>query len=351
MSRLLAAISLSLVAMLASQPVGAEGFDRWSDTAHYEFEYRVDLGSIESSEGQSGRLWLPMPANTRDQQVLSVVVESPLPHREQRDALGNRVAYIDWEGKAPQGEVVFRYTIKRMPSSGIPMDAISAPYDEPARYLQPTRKIPLDGVIAQLGAQEAQGQSSDAAKIRAFYDYVYTNMRYAKNGTGWGQGDAIWACTEKYGNCTDFHSLFMGMARSQGIPARFAIGFPIPHDRTEAEIGGYHCWAEAWDPARGWVPMDASEAWKSQQADAYFGKLPSDRIVFTIGRDLVLNPEQQGDPLNYFIYPYAEVSGRPVEGIETSFRFRRVEGPVTAQTGAPKTKAGGLPLPGDTPAS
>jgi len=138
MSRLLAAISLSLVATLASQPVGAEGFDRWSDTAHYEFEYRVDLGSIESSEGQSGRLWLPMPADTRDQQVLSVVVESPLPHREQRDALGNRVAYIDWEGKAPQGEVVFRYTIKRMPSSGIPVDAISTPYDEPARYLQRT---------------------------------------------------------------------------------------------------------------------------------------------------------------------------------------------------------------------
>jgi len=238
-----------------------------------------------------------------------------------------------------------------MPSSGITADAVSEPYDQPDRYLKPTRKIPLDGVIAQLGAQEAHGQSSDAAKIRAFYDYVYANMRYAKNGTGWGQGDAIWACTEKYGNCTDFHSLFMGMARSQGIPARFTIGFPIPHDRTEAEIGGYHCWAEAWDPARGWVPMDASEAWKSQQADAFFGKLPSDRIAFTIGRDLVLNPEQQGDPLNYFIYPYAEVEGQPVEGIEKSFRFRRVEGPFAAQTGAPNTKAGGPPPPGDAPAS
>jgi transglutaminase-like putative cysteine protease len=320
-----------LLVLLVMQPTIAEGFDPWTDTAHYEFEYRVDLGSIDSKDGQSGRLWLPMPIDTRDQQVLSVAVESPLPHREHRDALGNRIATIDWVGRAPRSEIVFRYTIKRMPSSGTPANAIAALHDEPDRFLQPTRKIPLDGVIAQLGAQETRGKSNTAAKIRALYDYVYANMRYAKDGTGWGQGDAIWACTEKYGNCTDFHSLFMGMARSQGIPARFVIGFPIPHDRTEADIGGYHCWAEAWDSARGWVPMDASEAWKTKQADAYFGKLPSDRIVFTVGRDLMLNPEQRGDPLNYFIYPYAEVAGQPVESIGKSFRFRRVERPLAAR--------------------
>jgi len=327
----LPAFPLTLLTALVIHPAGAESFDRWNDAARYEFEYRVDLGSIDSNDGQRGRLWLPMPADTRDQEVLSVAVESPIPHREQRDVLGNRIATIDWEGKPPQSEIVFRYTVTRRPSSGIPADAVFAPYDEPDRYLHPTKKIPLDGMIAQIGTQEARGQTSDAAKIRAFYDYVYANMRYAKTGTGWGHGDAVWACAEKYGNCTDFHSLFMGMARSQGIPARFVIGFPIPHDRTEADIGGYHCWAQAWDPARGWVPMDASEAWKSKQADAFFGKLPSDRIVFTIGRDLVLNPEQQGDPLNYFIYPYAEVAGQPVEGIEKNFRFRRVERPYAVR--------------------
>ena len=331
MPKSLSVLPLLFVAALTSRPAGAESFDPWRDTAHYEFEYRVELGSIEAGDGQRGRLWLPMPADTRDQQVISVTVESPLPHRERRDALGNRIAYIDWEGKAPLGAIIFRYTVKRTPSSGIPANAVSAPYDRPDRYLQPTRKIPLDGVIAQLGAQQARGRSTDAAVIRAFYDYVYTNMRYAKDGTGWGEGDAIWACTEKYGNCTDFHSLLMGMARSQGIPARFAIGFPIPRDSTEGEIGGYHCWAEAWDRAHGWVPMDASEAWKSRQPDAFFGKLPSDRIVFTIGRDLMLEPEQQGEPLNYFIYPYAEVAGQPVEDIAKSFRFRRLEGPLAAR--------------------
>ncbi|MBW1845411.1 MAG: hypothetical protein JRJ05_13800, partial [Deltaproteobacteria bacterium] len=63
----LAAISFSLVATLASQSAGAEDFDRWGDTAHYEFEYRVELGSMESGDGQRGRVWLPMPADPRDQ--------------------------------------------------------------------------------------------------------------------------------------------------------------------------------------------------------------------------------------------------------------------------------------------
>jgi len=37
---------------------------------------------------------------------------------------------------------------------------------------------------------------------------------------GWGRGDAKWACDAKFGNCTDFHSYFMGLARSKGPPAR-----------------------------------------------------------------------------------------------------------------------------------
>ena len=103
------------------------------------------------------------------------------------------------------------------------------------------------------------------------------------------------------------------------------IGFPISPDETAGPVGGYHCWAEAWDPARGWIPFDASEAWKAKRFDDYFGTLPSDRIAFTIGRDLVLEPPQRSEPLNFFVYPYAEVDGEAVDGVAASFRFRRVE--------------------------
>jgi len=57
------------------------------------------------------------------------------------------------------------------------------------------------------------GSKTPLAKARAIYNYVIATMRYDKSGTGWGNGDAIWACTAKRGNCTDFHSLFIGMMR------------------------------------------------------------------------------------------------------------------------------------------
>jgi hypothetical protein len=45
-------------------------------------------------------------------------------------------------------------------------------------------------------------------------------------------------------------------------------------------------------------------------------------VELSKGRDLVLTPKQQGDPLNYFVYPYAEVDGKAYTSIETSYSFK-----------------------------
>src|SRR6266403_2427893 len=68
----------------------------------------------------------------------------------------------------------------------------------------------------------------------------------------------------------------------------------------------------------------ASEAKKKGMADAYFGTIPNDRIEFTAGRDIVLSPPQRGEPLNYFVYPYAEAEGLPVGPPRAEVRFRRM---------------------------
>jgi transglutaminase-like putative cysteine protease len=163
------------------------------------------------------------------------------------------------------------------------------------------------------------------------YEYVIATMRYDKLGRGWGRGDAIWACSSKYGNCTDFHSVFIGMMRASGVPARFEIGFPLPSDKTEGDIPGYHCWAEFYVNSFGWVPVDASEAWKNPaKREYFFGAHDTNRVQFTLGRDIRLGPEQKGAPLNYFIYPYAELDGKPFSQLQTHFAFR--DWPTTGQT-------------------
>lgn len=347
------AVAVALV--LGSCMLGGSGdaadFDPWTQTARYEFEYRVDLSALPA--GSDRRVWIPAPADTDSQRVLSTEIESPWTHRMTTDWYGNRIIFAEDSGEhVEDSELVARFVVERSPSSGVPPTAQASHPGErldPARYLSAQRKIPLDGVIADIAAHESRGLKSDAEKIRAFYDYVIRTMTYAKHGEGWGAGDAVWACTSKYGNCTDFHSLFIGMARSQGIPARFLIGFPIPADETSSEIASYHCWAEVYQADRGWFPIDASEAKKSSRIEDYYGSIPSDRIEFTVGRDLTLAPPQSGEPANFFIYPYGEVDGRPVESIPARFRFVRFSTePVGVSASA---TGGGLSEPASRPAS
>ena len=160
------------------------------------------------------------------------------------------------------------------------------------------------------------------AKAKELYDIVNGMMRYSKEGTEWGRGDVDWVCDSKYGNCTDFHSLFIALARSEKIPARFEIGFGLPEKRGSGDVAGYHCWAKFKPEGKGWVPVDISEANKNPKLkDYYFGNLTEDRVTFSTGREIVLAPKQDGPPLNFFVYPYVEVSGKPYAADKVKRKF------------------------------
>ena len=165
------------------------------------------------------------------------------------------------------------------------------------------------------------------AAARVLYDVVNGHMKYEKKGTEWGRGDAVWACESGFGNCSDFHSLFISLARSQKIPAKFEVGFPLPEKRGEGDVNGYHCWAKFRPSDKGWVGVDISEANKNpKMKDYYFGNLTEDRIAFSTGRDLTLVPLQKGKPLNFFIYPYVEVGDKvwPGDKIKNHFSYEDV---------------------------
>ena len=74
--------------------------------------------------------------------------------------------------------------------------------------------------------------------------------------------------------------------------------------------------------------MDISEANKNpEMADYYFGNLTEDRVAFSTGRDLTLEPKQDAGPVNFLIYPYVEVDGKvyPQDKIERKFSFKDVK--------------------------
>tara|TARA_B100001123_G_scaffold19149_1_gene21386 strand:- start:13866 stop:14117 length:252 start_codon:yes stop_codon:yes gene_type:complete len=75
----------------------------------------------------------------------------------------------------------------------------------------------------------------------------------------------------------------------------------------------------------GWIPVDTSEANKNEnQRDYFFGTHDQNRVLFSKGRDVNLQPPQQGAALNYFIYPYVEVNGESFDNVSLRFTFSDV---------------------------
>jgi transglutaminase-like putative cysteine protease len=300
----------------------------------FEFTYQVHVPANADPAGPT-RLWIPLPQTDGYQDIRGLQIDSPVNYTQGRDReYGNAFAAFTPTAQQSAGgfDVLLRFTAVRrehkvaLDAAALQKISASTPRDPKLeRYLEPDKLVPLNGTIAELAREHTAGDTTAIQKARHIYDYVLATMRYDKSGEGWGRGDAIWACTSKRGNCTDFHSFLIGMMRSSGIPARFEIGFPLPEGKTEGDIPGYHCWAEFYLAGVGWVPVDASEAWKNPaKRDFFFGAHDANRVFFTYGRDIRLSPEQKSDPLNYFIYPYAESNGQPMKNLEAHFSFRDV---------------------------
>lgn len=306
------------------------------DSRHFTFHYGFTVKNLPA--GKKVRVWIPAAQSDAFQEVKIIAAKGDLPVKKTRESkYGNEIYFGETSG-ATQAELHFEveYDVVRRErvalNSAPHLLATSLSSKERQEDLQPDALVPVTGLPADLAVKVTQGKPQPLDRARAIYDYVFTTMRYDKTGTGWGHGDVLYACDAKKGNCTDFHSLFIAMARSQGIPARFEIGFPLPPDKHSAEIAGYHCWSDFYIDGKGWIPVDISEAWKHQERREYFfGSHDVNRVQFSMGRDLRLNPAQDGKPLNYFVYPYVEVDGQEYSNVSLAFSFADVGVAVAAK--------------------
>ncbi|MGA3213063.1 MAG: transglutaminase domain-containing protein [Terriglobales bacterium] len=299
-------------------------------TRQFTFHYGFTVRNIQP--GQKVQIWFPRAHSDQFQDVQIVSAKGDLPLKKTRESKYGDTVFSAVAPKEAREEYQFdvEYRVVRheriAPSSdGVQPKLSYASSKETSEYLGPDTLVPVTGKLAEIAALQVAGHTSTLDRARSLYDYVLATMRYDKSDTGWGRGDAEWACDLKRGNCTDFHSVFTSMARSQHIPARFEIGFSLPVNKATGEIAGYHCWAEFYDAEYGWVPVDISEAWKDpSKKDYYFGAYDANRVQFSMGRDIRLSPPQAGEPLNYFVYPYVEVDGKKWENVVNRFSFAEV---------------------------
>lgn len=192
-------------------------------------------------------------------------------------------------------------------------------------YLTSNRLIPLDGPIETLN-QQLQLEEEPIKAARQIYDYLIDNMVYDYKAPGAGIGDVRWACNSKTGDCSDYHSIFIALCRSRGIPADHVFGLPLRATQGKGRAKDWHCWARFYVEGPGWITIDASEADKHPELRDYlFGTLSNQYLTISHGRDVVLEPAQQGPALNIFADPYVEIDGKPFTSVRWEGVFETSE--------------------------
>ena len=303
---------------------GGSGTAQTTTAADRKFELTYGATIMDVPAGATVKVWMPVAQTSPQQEVKLTNQSVPADLQINSDTYGNQIGYFEIKQSADAAEIDFslQYDVARQ-QAGLDDSQKTLESNESERFLNANRLVPKTGKPIELLADKSVPETPKAAG-ELLYQIVEDHMKYDKSKPGYGNGDSVWACDSRTGNCTDFHSLFISLARSRDIPARFQIGFSIPTDKPEGTIGGYHCWAWFHADGQGWLPVDISEADKHPEVKSFFcGNLTPDRVTFSTGRDIQLTPTSETKPLNYFVYPHVEVDGKqwPKDKIKLDFRY------------------------------
>src|SRR5262249_28527049 len=210
--------ALFLACALSVDAAGEAGIIKGAD--EFEFIYRVKLPEITGP----ARVRIPLAKTDAFQTVTVEELKIPMKWDKVQDRdYANEICLLSLEPKDSGKRIELRYRVVRKEKA-----SYAATDTDAARYLRPEKLRPLSEPFRTRAEKAAAEKTDDLDRAKALYDHVISRMRYDKSGTGWGRGDAVYACDARTGNCSDFHAYFIALARSINIPARFAIGATIP---------------------------------------------------------------------------------------------------------------------------
>src|SRR5664279_6276296 len=95
--------------------------------------------------------------------------------------------------------------------------------------------MPTDGIVKAKAIEITKGANTDVEKARAIYDWIVENTFRDPKVRGCGRGDIRFMLEsgDMGGKCADLNALYVGLARSVGLPARHVYGLRI----AKSELG------------------------------------------------------------------------------------------------------------------
>ena len=303
-----------------------------------EVELTVTIAAPDDS--RDVRVWIPYPVSNNTQDISNVRIKGNFSQSGiyGEKETGNLALYAEWATPTKDRTITLAFdaTAKELVKKDFPAVEPDIPV-EIKEYLKSTAFIPTDGKVKEIALSITNGKQKISEKARAVYQWVVENTVRDPDVKGCGTGEVEKAIVKKSGKCADISSVFVSVARAAGVPAREVFGLRLGKKDEEDMTGGHHCWAEFYVPGYGWVPADAADVRKAMlvekldlkgaqdKIDYYFGGVDQYRIALARGgRGYYLNPRQNDGPLNYFMYPYAEVNGKSLEWLaaQTDLKYK-----------------------------
>ncbi|GFO70310.1 transglutaminase [Geomonas limicola] len=217
------------------------------------------------------------PRENRHQTLLSCEIQTD-PAAElasYRDYFGNLVHYFSVI--PPHTRLVTRLRAVVETCKENPLDFLPAPAAEQRQWLKSelsreprlndfvlhrSDAVPAVGKLAELlpvPLPEFDEKETVQDNLLGLMAWLPRVLEY-RTGATVVHGALTDALRQRGGVCQDFAHLFISVARSWGIPARYVVGYLDPGIHAAGEQLATHAWAEALVPGCGWLGFDSTNA-------------------------------------------------------------------------------------------
>lgn len=217
-------------------------------------------------------------------------------------------------------------------------------------YRQPTKYIPINGIVRETALKATKGAGTDVEKARAIYEWIIDNTFRDPKVRGCGRGDIRFMLEsgDLGGKCADLNALYVGLARAVGLPARDVYGVRVARSElgykslglsTDNATKAQHCRAEVYLHDHGWVPVDPADVRKvvleeppgnrpltdqmvSSARSRLFGSWEMNWMAFNYGHDIAL-PGSKLSPVVFLMYPQAETADGRLDPLDPdNFKYQ-----------------------------
>jgi transglutaminase-like putative cysteine protease len=319
------------------------------------FEVTTDVEVLHPNG--TTRVWVPLPARTATVYQKPAGADTFVAHGGTVRAVvdqktGARMIAAEW----PDGVKPLLTTTSLMATRDYAVDLAAARHGanagkaELTRFLQPTSLLPTDGIVKARAIEITRNANTDVDKARAIYDWIVENTHREASVLGCGVGDIRFMLESNSlgGKCADLNALYVGLARSAGLPARDVYGIRVaPSELGYKSLGAssnvitksQHCRAEVYLASQGWTPVDPADVRKVMLEEPpgnlaisdpkvtnararLFGSWEMNWIAYNTAHDVTL-PDAARKPLPFLMYPQAETGGERLNSLDPDgFRYK-----------------------------